>query len=473
MSAPADQKQKLIALAAARAREKKLLANEPFDAYIRRAHIKDVTSNAVIPFELWPHLHDRVEAWDRGDSEIILKARQLGFSWLMAIYGAHRSRRPYSKILLISAGERESYELLEKVKFVASQTHIPLERSNAGFVSIKGGGELMALPSTENAGRSFTANLVLVDEAAFHPWAAENAKAYLPTIADGGQVIIASTSSGATGFFHDLYRRAEVDTNNDLGLTPVFVPWYARPHRDEEWERRTRARLGNDAFKQEYPATPEEAFKVATGLVFPQFSRDTHLRPDDPTPWEQCLYRYAAYDLGGGDPTACVVLGVYRASDGTHKVHGYDLFYKEEGAPTVDELFAFLSSYHERAPLVDIAGDPAPGGETVAQSLRALGLPVRKANNKRGQGLQTLAMFLDNQWLTFAEAPFAPLLREMRSYRWLTRVDQHSKDRYATSTPVDHHGDTIDAVRYALLLAHTDVWNEGTAGQPAYAGVRW
>lgn len=443
-----------------------------FREFLRGVRIQNANTQQIIPMEPWPYLMDAAERWASGESSIVLKARQLGFSWLAAAYACWVARRPNSRILAISQGDEYAKELLAKVRFV-NENHadgpMPLSTDNTEQMGFAGGGTIMALPSTRNAGRGFNASLVIVDEAAFHPWAAANAEAYMGTIGDGGQLIILSTSAGASGWFYEQYRAAGPET----GITPMFVPWDARPDRDEAWRQRMHTRLGEQGFQREYPATPDEAFTVAEGLVFPQFSIDRHVR-SAPVPWEDCLYRYAGYDLGGGDPTAVEAWGVYKDSQGVLRVHCYDLLYKVDGAATVPELYAFLGSWHDRAPFVMVEADPAPGGETVAQSLRAMGLPVRRANNARGDGLSTFSLFLDNDWLTIGDH-CEEFIREFSGYRWLTRIDQNSKERFATGTPFDHHADAIDAARYALMGMYTDIWNRPDVDDEplAYSEIRW
>jgi hypothetical protein len=108
-------------------------------------------------------------------------------------------------------------------------------------------------------------------------------------------------------------------------------------------------------------------------------------------------------------------------------------------------------------------------------SLRAiLDSEVTPANNARGEGLHTLALFLDNDWLTI-EPGLEPFVREFSSYRWLERVDPQSRDRYRTSTPYDHHGDCIDFLRYVLIRAYRDIWNAVADEETpiAYSDVLW
>lgn len=421
-----------------------------------------------IGFARWGYLIERAAQWEQGGSEVVLKARQLGFTWLAAAYALFTAQRPGSRVLVISKGQLEAYAFLDRVKFINERLPRELRKrvlvDNQGELRFAGGGQILALPSTKQAGRGFTATLVIVDEAAYHPWAADNYRAYRPTVADGGQLIIMSTANGATGFFPEQYHRAGAG---------VFVPWWARPDRDDVWlERERQLYIGMpDEFRAEYPATPEEAFVQLTGLVYPMFTPMRHIRVTDPCKWEDCLYRLAGYDLGGGDPTAVVVLGLYRRpSEGILRAHQFGEYYKRHGSPTVNELADYLIEWHDRAPFYSIEADKRDS--MIEVTLRNVyNLPATSAMEERKEGLGLVATWLDHDWLTIAQSCYESI-NEFAAYRWATRVDVNTKDRYATTTAFDNHGDAMDARRKALMRAQLISLNERPPEQDiAYAAI--
>ena len=109
--------------------------------------------------------------------------------------------------------------------------------------------------------------------------------------AEGTEVILESTANGATGEFYRLWRGALEGENE---YTPIFLPWFITKeyYRDppatfersneEEllveqydlndgqlyWRRLKIAEGGELKFRQEYPATPDEAFITAGSSVF-------------------------------------------------------------------------------------------------------------------------------------------------------------------------------------------------------------
>tara|TARA_X000001036_G_scaffold131512_1_gene124443 strand:- start:376 stop:2046 length:1671 start_codon:yes stop_codon:yes gene_type:complete len=109
--------------------------------------------------------------------------------------------------------------------------------------------------------------------------------------APGTEVILESTANGASGEFYRLWRGALEGENE---YTPIFLPWfttseyYREPPEDFErsseeellvenhdlnngqlyWRRLKIAEGGELKFRQEYPATPDEAFITAGKSVF-------------------------------------------------------------------------------------------------------------------------------------------------------------------------------------------------------------
>jgi hypothetical protein len=146
------------------------------------------------------------------------------------------------------------------------------------------GGTIKAFPSTERAGRSYTASVIVVDEAAHHPYAAINYAAYKPAIDAGGQLIIVSTANGAGNWFHSMYVGARADSN---GFRSRFYPWQVRPGRDAAWyqqqQREYQATPG--LLAQEYPSQDDDAFLLSGN---PRFAIESLLihreRCRDPLP---------------------------------------------------------------------------------------------------------------------------------------------------------------------------------------------
>lgn len=417
----------------------------------------DPLNPVISKWQPWDYLVDQARAWSSGASEIDLKARQLGYSWLVAAYSVWRARQGWW-VALISKGEREAVELAGKCAFV--EAHLPEWLQTGAKVQTElltfstSGGKIMAFPSTADAGLGFTFQLVVMDEAAVHPYGGQNYAALMPTTSAGGQFIILSTADpvlGPNGWFPNFYWASKA---GETGFKARFIPWHVRPGRDDEWYRRQRAAFQGlpEEFDAYYPDSDTAAFVARSGLVFPQFSAVRHVRLPG-TPLSDAVRVVAGVDFGGGDPTAVVILGL----DRHHHIHQYAEFYKR-GAVGTDEIGGFLSQY----PVGAVMCDPSQGVaiETLRQTF---GLPARAADNRRGEGLGMVAFLLDNDRLSI-DPSCVDSIAEFPGYRWANKTDPNDKTRYATSTPVDHHGDAMDARRYAVL--------EITAMLSEYTGPR-
>ena len=114
-------------------------------------------------------------------------------------------------------------------------------------------------------------------------------------------------------------------------------------------------------------------------------------------------------------------------------------------------------------------GIPAAAREDAVQQVQNLGLPAQLARNRRAEGIELVQQYLSEGWITFEPDVWAGFAAEFGGYRWATRADPHSRERYDTSTPVDHHGDRLDALRYALMAMYYDQLNR--SGRAPFTAV--
>ena len=231
-------------------------------------------------FEKWPHLMEAAADFMEHRLVDLIKARQLGWSWLLTSYATWMMMfHDGAVVLMLSKGEKESYALLKKAKFVyrnlPESWRAPLDQDSGSEFSLKGSSSKMtALPSTEDAGRSETASLVIQDEADFHTYLDTNYLAVKPTIDAGGQLIMGSTVNKRKrrSLFTNLHRGAPGN-----GWHKIFWGWDFRADRDEGWheKRRLEAKdlpeaqeMGVDLYmEQEYPGSVEEALRPSRVLA--------------------------------------------------------------------------------------------------------------------------------------------------------------------------------------------------------------
>lgn len=240
----------------------------------------------LVPFKLWPAQKMALKGFASHRLNIVLKARQLGLTWL-ALAEASRllALNPGRTVVALSRSEEEAKELVRRMgvilggmpEFAAPQGAVPpgwqgpvfRVSAMAATLSWPDGpdGVFKAFSSGPSVGRSFTADLILLDEWAFQQFAHEIWRSAFPVInrPTGGRVIGLSTIRRGS-LFEELY----TDPNN--GFHKIFLPWQTDPRRTQAWYRATLLALGEDGVRQEYPATVDEALAVPGGAFFPELS---------------------------------------------------------------------------------------------------------------------------------------------------------------------------------------------------------
>lgn len=225
------------------------------------------------PFRLWPAQVGVLWKFLLHRLIIILKARQLGISWLCCVYALWMCLfQPGKVVLLLSKGQVEANELLRRVTVLYERLPdwmkdgLPARtKNNTQVQEWANGSRVVSLPASPEAGRSFTASLVILDEAAIVQYADRILTALKPTIDGGGQLILLSTANGIGNLFFQIWKRAARGIGS---YTPIFLPWWSRPARDAAWyAKQVEDEVDKKKVRQEYPGTAEEAF-LASGSPY-------------------------------------------------------------------------------------------------------------------------------------------------------------------------------------------------------------
>ena len=248
-------------------------------------HIEDRNQpeNIIQPFRMWPEQVQALKDMKDHKWTIILKARQLGITWLVLHYAAWMMLCFAGKSVIgTSKSETEAMELVRRLalilrnmpELIAEKGSVPKGWKGPWFENTalilkihfpgKSDSTFQCFASSENAARSFTADLLIFDEWAFQQFARSIWTAAFPVInrPQSGQVIGLSTIERGS-LFEELF------VTPDNGFYKIFIPWYADPSRDKKWYEDTRKALG-DGIQAEYPATIDEALTVPGGAYFPE-----------------------------------------------------------------------------------------------------------------------------------------------------------------------------------------------------------
>jgi len=301
-----------------------------------------------IPFKLYEYQKDVLGKFVLNRFNIILKARQLGISWLVAAYALWMAMfHPGKSVLFISIKDQTASELLDKVKYILDQLPDWMKPETykrnetllwfgceqpdgkvTGLNSI-----VKSIPTSKEAGRSKSLSLLIMDEAAFIRWADDIYTSAFPTLANGGNAIFLSSANGMGNLFHRLWCEAKAGVNN---FETTFLPWSVYPGRDAEWYAQKKKDMRLWQLNQEFPSTPEESFVQSGRPVFDIQYLKLNASVTEPisdigglkvfqNPQEG--HRYAigadvAEGLASGDYSAAVVLDV-DSGEQVAELHGH------------------------------------------------------------------------------------------------------------------------------------------------------
>ena len=183
-----------------------------------------------------------MEVWGEGRDSITLKARQIGWSTLIAGDTFWESFfQPDYDALLLSKGEREAVLLLSKAKY--GYRHLPewmrrrgpeLMDNNVMRMTFDNDSQMLSLPSASDPARGYTGRRVVVDEMGQLP-NSEQAWASIEPVADiGGQLILLGTAN-AKNRVYNATSKPSFGKGKERGKNEAF--WKALFHQLVERER--------------------------------------------------------------------------------------------------------------------------------------------------------------------------------------------------------------------------------------------
>ncbi len=215
--------------------------------------------HGVVNFDLYPYQRSVLYQFLKERFNIILKFRQAGITELISLYCLWLCMyHPNKKVNIISIKDTVAKKVLKKIKFMyknlPSHLQTPIingrvgEYGSATSMEFSNGSLIESIPTSENAGRSESLSLLVIDEAAAVRWAASIWASALPTLSTGGAAIVNSTPLGLGGFYHSTWVDALSHSN---GFNPLRLRWQMHPERDERWYQEMARALGPKKTAQE------------------------------------------------------------------------------------------------------------------------------------------------------------------------------------------------------------------------------
>jgi hypothetical protein len=221
------------------------------NTYARISH----PQRGPIPFKTYEFQEESLKAFIDYRFNVVLKARQLGLSTVVAAYIAwlmlfHRDKN----VLVLATKLLSAANLVKKVKYIIKSLPpwlmiADISIDNRNSFELSNGSQIKASATSGDAGRSEALSLLVLDEAAFIEGMQELWTGLYPTMATGGRCIAISTPNGVGNWFHQTYVDAE-SANNEFH--PIKLHWSRHPDRDQAWFEKETKNLSRREIAQEY-----------------------------------------------------------------------------------------------------------------------------------------------------------------------------------------------------------------------------
>lgn len=163
----------------------------------------------MVKFLLYPFQKAVLYQFMLNRFNIILKFRQAGITELISLYCLWLAMyHPNKKINIISIKDTVAKKVLKKIKFMyknlPSYLQEPIINGRAGefgsvsTIEFANGSVIESIPTSDQAGRSESLSLLVIDEAAIVRWASTIWASAFPTLSTGGGAIVNSCITGDT-----------------------------------------------------------------------------------------------------------------------------------------------------------------------------------------------------------------------------------------------------------------------------------
>lgn len=205
---------------------------------------------------------------------VVLKGRQVGASTSGSVIAIRRARYyPGSLVAIVSPSLKQSTEVKERAKDGLIRLGEHLVKDSSSLIELRNRSRIMSLPGSPKSVRGWSADLLIIDEAAFleeETFVAARAT----TAATGGRTIVQSTPMGPFGSFYELWQDPD----------PRWAKYRVRsdevPTITKDFLDRERATMTPEKYTQEYEA---DFTNPGLGLIDPDRLRELTGREPDPS----------------------------------------------------------------------------------------------------------------------------------------------------------------------------------------------
>ena len=243
-------------------------ANDPIyfiETYMKIIHV----DHGLVPFKLRGYQIQLIKNLHENRRCIITCARQSGKStavigyllWYI-LFNVHKTA-----MILANRGQT-AREILGKAQlayfYLPQWLQSGVEEWNKGSITLENGSRVIAESTSSDSIRGYTANLLIIDEAASIQHAEDFFTSVIPVITSGEttKIVQISTPKGLNHYYKTwqsalLFDKDPATLPDNVrwnGYTPLLVTWKEVPGRDQKWYDETIAEMNfnYDKFDQEY-----------------------------------------------------------------------------------------------------------------------------------------------------------------------------------------------------------------------------
>jgi hypothetical protein len=212
--------------------------------------------HGIQKFKLYDCQKEKIEVIHKERRVIIMESRQAGKTTTSAAYILWYTLFQGDKNVAILANkDKTAREILSRYQLMYENLPLWMQQGvktwNKGDVELENGSKVFTAATTAAGIRSKSVNLLYIDEAAIIPNNIADAffTSVYPVVSAGQttKILITSTPLGYNHFWK-FWNDAE---NGRNGFTPLFIPYWKIPGRDEKWAEEQRRVLGDVKYNQE------------------------------------------------------------------------------------------------------------------------------------------------------------------------------------------------------------------------------
>lgn len=376
-------------------------------------------------------------------------ARQIGKSFVIALEAVLDSAQTDKDWILLSAGERQSKELmakckmhLEAIKVAASDIEQDEEFFNDSKITIltihlPNRAKIIGLPANPDTARGFSGNVVL-DEFAFHKDSFAIWKALFPTISRGYKIRVVSTPQGKSNQFYKLMTGDNGFSKHTVDIMQAVADGV--PHNIEELKAGVD---DEETWQQEYmcqfidEATAYLTYELIAGCESSSASEELSGDVKD---------TYIGIDVGRKKDLT--VIWVAEQIGDVYWTRAVDCLYKTPFTHQYNHITDAIRKTKARRVCIDATGIGAQLAEQLIEKFGTSKVePVVFSNNtKQDMAVRCLKMFQDRQ----VRIPISNKIRnDLHSVK--KTVTAAGNIRFDAERTADGHSDRFWAMALALM----------------------